>query len=528
MPILELNGDFPARQVVSAASLSVRLPFDTAQDKPRPPRRYFRHGWHSWSLAAWTDPSPLPIQKPYILHPMQVDPVYAREPRPHGSWLGAVGFEDGGVALLGSLGLEAHVSLSESRLEGRYESGEGDWFLARGDETAVFSEYAAELGKRFGPKTNKPAPRIWSSWYSLYAAIDESLLHKTFEGLGDLPFDVLQVDDGWQLKVGDWQANPKFPSGMAALADKIRATGRKAGLWLAPLIAVRSSRLFHEHPDWFLRDEGRRLVSAGHNWGEQLHALDTTQPAVRAWLAALMRQVRAWGFDFLKLDFLYGGGLPGKRHREVRREAAYRGSLELLRDAMGADAYFLACGAPIVASLGLCDALRAGPDVAGAWEDRRDAVLLYNPTIPGARNAIRTTVNRLWIEPLVQVDPDVAFFASKGNSLTGEQKRLLQDLALICNFKATSDLPQWLTAEERQGLQAFLESEPKIEQIAPREFRVDDRTVNFEPVMALPEPPNGLDALQGAVTGWLGSQGWALTLLDKLQKNALEEMKRRL
>ncbi len=26
-----------------------------------------------------------------------------------------------------------------------------------------------------------------------------------------------------------------------------------------------------------------------------------------------MKQVRQWGFDYVKLDFLYGGALPGKR-----------------------------------------------------------------------------------------------------------------------------------------------------------------------------------------------------------------------
>ena len=26
-----------------------------------------------------------------------------------------------------------------------------------------------------------------------------------------------------------------------------------------------------------------------------------------------MQRMRAWGYDYLKLDFLYGGALPGKR-----------------------------------------------------------------------------------------------------------------------------------------------------------------------------------------------------------------------
>ena len=112
---------------------------------------------------------------------------------------------------------------------------------------------------------------------------------KIFDELDDLPFEVFQVDDGWQVNIGDWLANNKFPSGMQALADKIRACGRTPGLWLAPFLGVPSSSLLRQHPDWFLHDADGGLVSAGFNWGEQLYALDTTHPEVLDWLRALMR-----------------------------------------------------------------------------------------------------------------------------------------------------------------------------------------------------------------------------------------------
>ncbi len=250
----------PASQTVSASRVTLNL--------PRPPRAFYRHGWQSWSLAAWTDLSPLPIQKPDIFHVLQTDAAYAREPLPHGSWVGAAEMDDGRIVLLGALGMDAHVRLDGSQLEGWYESGEGEWFIHFGAEQNAFPAYTQALGERFGFAAARPAPRIWCSWYSLYTLIDEPTLHKVFDGLGDLPFDVLQVDDGWQVSLGDWEANEKFPAGMTALADKIKSTGRKAGLWLAPLLAAKSSRLFREHPDWFLKDEAGKFVSAGFNWGE--------------------------------------------------------------------------------------------------------------------------------------------------------------------------------------------------------------------------------------------------------------------
>jgi len=492
---------------------------------PAPPLSYYRHGWQSWSLTTWQHPNfQLPIQKPAILHPLQTDPIYVKHPSPNGSWLGAVEFEGGNVLLLGSLGLDAHVALHGQQLHGWYEAGNGEWFVGYGKEQSVFAQYAELLGERLGTAPGKPTPRVWCSWYSLYGAIDEGLLERVFDQLGDLPFDVLQVDDGWQVSIGDWEPNEKFPSGMEALAAKIRASGRTPGLWLAPLLAVPSSVLYRQHPDWLLHDVNRNLASAGFNWGEPLYALDTTHPEALDWLSALMKQIRAWGFDYLKLDFLYAGALPGKRHIDMPREAAYRQGLQVMREAMGTDAYFLTCGAPIIPSLGLCDAIRIGPDVAGEWESYRDATLLYNPTTPGTKNAIRTTVNRLWLKPLIATDPDVAYFRSQHTSMTDEQKRMLQDLAQVCKFKATSDIPQWLSTGVREELRAFLDARPEIVRTGRNTFTIDGCLIDFSPAMPLPKPPHGMAALARTLLGWLGNQGFVMRVLNRLGKKALQKM----
>ncbi|MBL8064142.1 MAG: alpha-galactosidase, partial [Anaerolineales bacterium] len=252
---LSLNEIKGKTSILPAKDIHIRL--------TESPIRYYRHGWQSWSLTAWTDLSPLPVQKPAIFHPLQTDAVYANEKNPHGSWLGAVEFADGNILLLGALTTDTHVFLVGDQLKGQSEAGEVEWLVAYGQENQVFGEYVNELGQRFGRADKNHIPRVWCSWYSLYTAIDEKLLYQSFDLLGDLPFEVLQVDDGWQQDIGDWEANTKFPSGMSALAEKIKSTGRRAGLWLAPLLAAKSSRLYREHSDWLLRDEKGQLVSAG-------------------------------------------------------------------------------------------------------------------------------------------------------------------------------------------------------------------------------------------------------------------------
>jgi alpha-galactosidase len=488
------------------------------------PKQFLYHGWQSWTLAAWVDLSHrMPAMRPAILHPMQADPVHIHEKRPHGSWYGAVEMEKGGVIFLGSLGLDAHVVLDGTILQGAYESNSSDWFLGMGEEEAIFKQYASLLKERLGAGRATSAPRVWCSWYSLYTEITEKQLFKI---LGDLntqewPVGVFQIDDGWQQGIGDWEPNSKFASGMEEIAAWIKAAEKTPGLWLAPLLAAPSSSLFKDHPDWMLRDPRGKFVSAGFNWGEPMYALDTTHPGALAWLAELMKKVRGWGYDYVKLDFLYAGALPGQRHFDMPREAAYRSGLKVIREALG-EAYFLTCGAPILPSIGLCDAMRIGPDVASYWDNRRDRDLLGNYAVPGGQNALRTSLHRLWLQPLLHTDPDVVYFRSRQNRLTADQKAIVQDLALVSSFKATSDVPSWLTPSEQQELKAYFSSRPAIQKTGRYTYRIDGRDVDFSKHIEMPPLPGVLTRLWGGIVGGLANVPVLMKLFDRLGRQSLK------
>jgi alpha-galactosidase len=295
---------------------------------------------------------------------------------------------------------------------------------------------------------------------------------------------VFQIDDGWQDQSGHWKAGKNFPSGMAVFADKIKATGRVAGIWLSPFIVTPNLELFSEHPNWLLRDEERNPIKTGLNWTGQTYGLDITHPEVLDWLAELIHKVVDWGYDYLKLDFLYAGAAIGKRYKDIPREVAYRNALQIIRAAAG-DAYILACGAPIIPSLGLCDGLRVGPDVAPYWLNKPLTVWLNNPNDPSTQNAIRTSLHRLWLGPIVNIDPDVLYFRSRHNALKAHEQQLLRDLGSISGFRATSDLRQWMTAKEHEALRQFLEANPRIEQVERYKYRIDGRAVDFSPVIPI-------------------------------------------
>lgn len=356
----------------------------------------------------------------------------------------------------------------------------------------------AAIGDSIGRQLDvvlRAPPTVWCSWYHYFLDVTESDIVENLDAFArhDLSVDVVQVDDGWQRQIGDWKANDAFPSGMRALADRIRAAGFRPGLWVAPFLAHERSQLLRDHPEWLLRDEAGALVSAGWNWGGRVHALDVTHPDALARVAEVLRTVVGWGFDYLKLDFVYAGALPGVRHADVERHVAYRQAIQALRGVVGDEVVLLACGAPVVPSLGVFDALRVGPDVAEVWENAEATRYLHRLAAPQARYAVATSVHRLWLRPLIGTDPDVAYFRTRYCLLSEEQKGLIADLTRVCRFRATSDVPATLDRHERDALAAYLTEDVEVTRLGRYRYDIGGREVDFglvaaEPPVMLPTP----------------------------------------
>lgn len=440
---------------------------------------FYRHGFHSWSLSTW-----LPLggsyatPQPQTIWP-QIDHPAMLESYPYtSSGLGALRGPDNKVLLLGALNPDGFVNADDQVMRGKSANTQDKWFLGYDEEDIVFTHYAQLLGEHLGQRNPKVIPRVWCSWYSLFTQINEHNLQDTLGSLAGLPFDVFQIDDGWQVSVGDWVENEKFPSGMASLAEKIKNAGFTPGLWLAPLIVQPGSSLYKNHRDWLLHDKNGNLVPAGYNWGSLFYALDTTHSEVQKLLYDTISQVKRWGYEYLKLDFLYAAALPAERYNRMPGEQAYRQGLEVMRQAAG-DAYLLVCGAPILASLGLADGARVGPDVAPYWDNFERSFFLHDLSGPSTLNGIRTTLGRMWLRPLLNIDPDVAFFRTRYNLLNSEQKRMLLDLVAITGFKATSDLPLWLDDAELQTLVEFMQTEISCQKSGNYQYLVNNRLVDF-------------------------------------------------
>ncbi|MFH9004626.1 glycoside hydrolase family 36 protein [Streptomyces afghaniensis] len=268
------------------------------------------------------------------------------------------------------------------------------------DIQAVLGDWAFGLGLQ----APRPAPSVWCSWYEYFTEVTEDDIHENLRAMDtlDLPVDVVQIDDGYQRALGDWLTlSGRFRS-RASIADKIRSRGRRAGIWTAPFLVDPASDLAAEHPDWLVRDTAGGFAHAGRNWGHDLRVLDTTHPDAAAYLTEVFTTLRAEGYDYFKTDFLYAGALAGIRHADVDPLTAYRSGIRLIRDAIGPDSYLLGCGAPMLPSIGLFDAMRVSPDTA---PHRRPEADDYSQ--PGQDPAEFTGAARQWQhDRLWTNDPD--------------------------------------------------------------------------------------------------------------------------
>lgn len=294
-------------------------------------------------------------------------------------------------------------------------------------------------------------PQIgWCSWYQYFNDIDESVIRSNLVFAENhqnvLPLTLFQIDDGFEAQVGDWVNFSKgFPKGVAPLAEEIRDAGFMPGLWLAPFILHSRSKTARAYRHWLLRNRFGIPVNAGFLWNNFTNALDLTSPEVLAHIRKLIHTaVHEWGFNYLKLDFLYAASLKGKYHdRTKTRAQVLRQGLETIREAAGPDAVLLGCGVPLGPSIDIFNAMRIGADVGPYWEPHLfppHILFRHEPNIPSTRNALQNIISRSlfhhrwWIN-----DPDCLILRADSHLTLTELQTLATAIAMTGGSLLLSD-----------------------------------------------------------------------------------------
>ena len=322
-----------------------------------------------------------------------------------------------------------------------------DLYFAEGDEDEVFDGWFNAMNVH----TDAKPLRGYSSWYNRYENITEETIRTDLNGCKTLlsQGDLFQIDDGWEPAVGDWLApdENKFPDGMKALVNDIHEAGFIAGLWLAPFVCRNGSSLMNEHPDWLLQVGGKPW-SCGSNWGG-FYSLDIDNPEVMDYLRQVFdRVLNEWGFDLVKLDFLYGAA-PFGTVSESRAGRMIR-AMDFLREVCG-DKLILGCGVPVMPAFGRVDYCRVSCDVGLDWDDKPQMRIIHRERV-STKQAIENTIFRRQLNGRAYLsDPDVFFLREENLSLTAEQKLLLAQVnALLGGVLLTSDDPNSYTDAQRK------------------------------------------------------------------------------
>jgi alpha-galactosidase len=246
------------------------------------------------------------------------------------------------------------------------------------DREALLASVATRLNEHHPALTFAAPPSGWCSWYCFGPKVTAKQVLDNLEVIArDIPgLRYIQIDDGYQPAMGDWlETGDAFGGQVQTVLRQIRDRGFEPAIWVAPFIAEEASRLFKEHPNWFVKDEvGKPLRSDRVTFGGwrrgPWYALDGTHPEAQAHLERVFTTMRNdWGCTYFKLDANFWGAIHSGFFHDpgaTRIEAYRRGMAAVLKGTR--DAFVLGCNHPIWPSIGVIHGSRSSHDIRRDWK----------------------------------------------------------------------------------------------------------------------------------------------------------------
>lgn len=159
------------------------------------------------------------------------------------------------------------------------------------------------MGIRLSELKEKPT-FVYNNWVPFGKNIDEKLIMELAKAASEAGMKEFIIDDGWQDNYGDWGIDSKkFPNGLKPVFDYIKSLGMKPGLWISIGSASKSSKVYQEHPEWFVLDKNGKTTSLhvandkerftacfGTGWYDYIKNI-------------LLKLSVDYGLEYLKLDF---------------------------------------------------------------------------------------------------------------------------------------------------------------------------------------------------------------------------------
>ena len=333
--------------------------------------------------------------------------------------------------------IELESDMSNILLKSGQSHSAQDFAILNGDFETSINSVMANYSKYLGNRKDKPIPFGWCSWYSVYSGVKED------DVLGAIEFfanhkneftpDFIQLDDGYQKMMGEWNPNEKFPNAFSNIVGSVKGIGARAGIWVAPIIAHENSEILQQHPDWIAKNENGKPAVVMGNWGGNSYAMDATNPSVIAFVKKILLDKMNDGFTYFKMDFnnIYVNGKTAYDNSKTSLQV-YRNLYKIYREVLGNDNYLLSCSGFTRGTIGYADGSRIAGDIDAGWNDTPTTIY------PGLQNApIKAAANGV----LYACDPDVTHLTVKTKRLTEKQRRIWH--SFVCLFggvEQTSEL----------------------------------------------------------------------------------------
>jgi alpha-galactosidase len=169
-------------------------------------------------------------------------------------------------------------------------SNEGKGLLSRN-----FHTWARKYGMQDG---NELRPVVLNSWEGNFFDFDDKKVSAMIKDAAKMGIEMFVLDDGWfggnkyqrdddGIALGDWGVNKKrFPKGLTGVIEEAKKQNLKFGIWIEPEMVNEKSEVYEQHPDWVLKEAGRKQHAERNNY-----VLDLTNPAVKNYVFQSVHKV---------------------------------------------------------------------------------------------------------------------------------------------------------------------------------------------------------------------------------------------
>ena len=156
------------------------------------------------------------------------------------------------------------------------------------------------------PESEQGMPVLFNEYCTTWGVPSEENILRILENIRNLPVEYFVIDAGWYkpdhcdwgAAMGDWNPSKSlFPHGIRAVADAIRQSGKKAGVWFEFEVAGCESEIYRRE-ELFVTRDGVPLTTGARRF------FDLRSGEVAAYLNRKMCDfLRENGFEYIKIDY---------------------------------------------------------------------------------------------------------------------------------------------------------------------------------------------------------------------------------